>query len=492
MDLLNLELKGSMREDLAKALLSAFPKNLAGFVKSALDWELEEFTTGAPFDRVTTLIETAEAKGKVWRLIRRAAWENPGNQKLQQLLKSWGLELAFPVPLLKLLHGILRAAELPMSVLDEVGSEVVEGYTLAWDWELPEELRAIMLLEYLANRPLSGDTSHPLLDFVARLGCRPDAAAIRSQFQDWLQKAGQWARLPNAQVESLWKRAEEEVPGKPLYLLVKIDLQEPDEYLVKAWLSDEQGEDCLVVFGGDGRRHPLIGLDAQVQNILSEVRTFHSKRLLVEAKNELTVEFFLPRTLLCRRLESIPIDAGSLERIPLGIKYGVVVRSAERIDAGPDSQAWYPWCARWKSFRDNPVGRHWILIHTEEDSKRRTLIAQMSTEKDFLLALLLAPQADPRSQKEDLLNTLIIQTGMPIALWLREGAPLEAEVRAEFESLLEKIPELPKQIRAKRLEGFAQDERHLGNRLTLLWDDPERLPLELRETQYLEAPDSQG
>jgi len=493
MDLLHVELKGSMREELTEALLSAFPNlALAGFVKSAFDWELEQFTTGAPVDRVTTLLGRAEAEGKVTRLIRRAAWENPGNPKLQQFLKSWKLELAFPVPLLKLLHGILRASALPMSVLDEVGGAVVEGYVLERDWELSEELQAIALLEHLANRPMSGGISHPLLQFVARLGCRPEAAAISSQLHDWLLKAGQSARLSKAQMESLWKRAEEEVPGKPLYLLVKIDLQEPDEYMIKAWLSDEKGEDCQVVFGGDGQRHPLSEIDAAVQNILSEVRTHHSTRLLAEARNELTVEFFLPRKLLCRRLESVLIEGGSHKRIPLGIKYGVVVRSAERIDAGPDSQAWYPWRARWKSFRDNPAALHWILIRTEEESKRKALIGRMSQEKDFLLALTLAPQADPRPQEEDLLNTLVIQTGMPIALWLREGAPLEAEVQAEFESLLEKIPELPKLIQAKRLEGFDQDERHLGNRLTLLWDDPERIPLELRETQYFEAPDAQG
>jgi hypothetical protein len=493
MDLLDVELKGVMREEFSTALLKAFPKqqDLARLVQSAFDWELEHFTEGTPENRVEMLIDKVESEGKVRRLIRHAAWENPGNQKLQLFLKKWRLDLSFPVPLLKQLYGILHSAvlpmPLPMHVLDEVGGAVAEGGLLPQDWALSDELRTIELLEHLANRSPVGGRSHPLLEFVARLGHRQEAEAIRSQLQGWLSKAGQYLRLSQGQVESLWKNVEADVPGEPLYLLVKIDLQEPDEYMVKAWLSDERGEDCDVVFGGDGKRHPLSGLDAQVQELLGQVRKRHHKRLLA-ARNELTLEFFLPRKLLCRRLDSIPIEAGAPERVPLGSKYAVVVRSAERVDAGPESQEWFSWVARWKVFRANPASSQRILIRTDEESRRKEFIARMAEEKDFFLGLMLVPPANPHPQDKDPLTSLIIRTGMPIALWPQEGAPMGAE----FEGLFERVLELPKQVRAKRHEGFSQGEHHLGNRLTLLWDDPERIPLDLREPQYFEAPDAQG
>jgi hypothetical protein len=499
MNLLPFELTGGMREELSKALLSAFPKDeLDRFVKFAFDWELHEFTAGSPQQRVDELVQRVESEGRVRRLLRRAEWKNSGNLRLRALLDNWKLLRVFQnLSLLKRLHGLLLQGELAPGVLEETWSTVAGSHALAHDWwDLPPEGQLIELLECLAELEQPPSALHPLLQFVARLGQHKEAPPhLGALLRDWLKQAGPPLRISPAALDSLWSSVEQASSRNPLFLLVKIDLQGPETYCIKAWLSDAMAQECDVIFGGDGRPYALSALHSQVQSLLEGVRKRHRKRLL-EAHNELTLEFFLPRALLCYPLDSILIEGGASEPVPIGIQHGVVVRSADRLDAERGSHGRLHWELRWQSFRSapqDPARRLLLSKAFEGEAERKKFDARLTRPHafPFALGLMLSPPAVSPVSQQDPLSNWVIRTGIPIALWLQEGASLDESLLSDFERLLENVSDLPRLVRERRHQGFAEESR-LGKHLTLFWDDPERLPPEYREDLDLEAPTEQG
>lgn len=73
----------------------------------------------------------------------------------------------------------------------------------------------------------------------------------------------------------------------------------------------------------------------------------------------------------------------------------------------------------------------------------------------------------------------ILQEGIPVALWFRRQSNCSmnpAEVKEKIETILsgEKLSELPKLVKSRRIE--AEGKNDIGNHLTLLWDDFNRKP----------------
>src|SRR5205823_2278109 len=77
-----------------------------------------------------------------------------------------------------------------------------------------------------------------------------------------------------------------------------------------------------------------------------------------------------------------------------------------------------------------------------------------------------------------------LKAGIPAALWLRGGP----DGLADLVNLLQKVElgTLPQFVRNLRLDAnWTQDATHLGRRISLMWDDPNRLaPDEDHETNH--------
>ena len=93
-----------------------------------------------------------------------------------------------------------------------------------------------------------------------------------------------------------------------------------------------------------------------------------------------------------------------------------------------------------------------------------------------IVAILPFPPKITTSLKEqDYLNALI-QAGVPIILWTRSAESNFIPTDNRLEKCIfcqQKLTELPKRIYDERNTAYGNDDSsHIGNHLTLLWDDP--------------------
>jgi predicted MPP superfamily phosphohydrolase len=96
----DISLKGGRFEGLVKALLSAFPtsQSLARLVRFKLALNLEEVAAGNLSDQTFSLVQWAEAHGRVRELIEGACAENPTNPILADFARTVGAIEAAPAP----------------------------------------------------------------------------------------------------------------------------------------------------------------------------------------------------------------------------------------------------------------------------------------------------------------------------------------------------------------------------------------------------------
>ena len=87
-------------------------------------------------------------------------------------------------------------------------------------------------------------------------------------------------------------------------------------------------------------------------------------------------------------------------------------------------------------------------------------------------------------QLENLSYNLIIQTGIPLALWSRckkcdvnHITDLDRLIKPENSSNVLNLENLPKSIETKRLEAKSNQPLHLGHHLCFLWENPYNYPL---------------
>jgi hypothetical protein len=325
---------------------------------------------------------------------------------------------------------------------------------------------ALATLERMNAAP---DGIPPLLLFVEYLAAAADdqrAAGLRS----WNDRQAERLRLTE-QIHAV-RHAQPAEPTAPkevvAYLVVRIepDLLDTGLLVVVHWRHNDPT-------GWRPRRsEPFTGdLDA--------VRA-HVAGLVVEAETgwaadatAIRIEFLLPYALL-----SLPVDQWDLEAdssLPrlLGLHYQVVVRSLDRAR----SPRWHrEWRRRWDLLKKVPAGlttpeEHWLW---SESAKRRHLSALDAklAEQKKVVSLVLRSVPDGPDPGEVVVG---VRTGIPVMIWHRTEAARSA-FEAEIKSLRDFLPELVEHLRLlrSRARQAARPDSHVGSRVSLLWDDPDR------------------
>ena len=192
-----------------------------------------------------------------------------------------------------------------------------------------------------------------------------------------------------------------------------------------------------------------------------------------EALTQLRFEFFLPLSYLSEAVDQLEYADIFDERKKMGMDYQVVVRSLERARRPNSQPAWHE---RWKQYRD------WAVSATEPTIGKVLNLLPNDPEKLLyelrdVACVGLGCAAPDITQLRKLLSA-----GIPIALWVRslEGADCQPAKVAEKVRVLiqyEHIPHLPTLVHQERRQ--ADSPTHPGNHLTLLWDDPTRIPPDL-------------
>ncbi|MFF2101167.1 hypothetical protein [Streptomyces sp. NPDC058202] len=194
------------------------------------------------------------------------------------------------------------------------------------------------------------------------------------------------------------------------------------------------------------------------------------------------VEFLLPLALLDQEVEALPVQV-SLRSAPIGELCPVVVRPLERLDDGATRDALR---MRWKGLAACGDGYardaiHWVLRDAPQDAADHGPEGRCAPGDAHVCAAL--AYARPHGPAEDPTLRAVLDAGMPVALWHR-AAPERPDRRTALEAVLSgrALRDLPDVVRGQRTAARhpSATPEHAGNGLVLLWDDPDRLPHELR------------
>jgi hypothetical protein len=180
----------------------------------------------------------------------------------------------------------------------------------------------------------------------------------------------------------------------------------------------------------------------------------------------------VPMPLLDMDVDELPVRiAGSVR--PIGRTCPVVVRSLDRI---VESGWRVPWRDRWRELRDR--GEFY-------DAQAILWVGQASGgEPDPAMVCAALTYDRCCSPSEDPLLLAALRAGMPVVLWHREDG--RADRREALEQVLRGrgLRELPDVVLSQRIAAGRPLARadHAGHGLVLLWDDPDRVPQDLRWT----------
>ncbi len=310
----------------------------------------------------------------------------------------------------------------------------------------------------------------PLIAFVDRLAARVDPPR-REELLDWNSRV---ARRLGVDAAVVHQGADRTVPDR-CYLVVEMvpDGMEPDRYLLSAWFERSAQRITLV-------HKDTPSLAIEVAAGLDELVSVASRFAPDEAP--LTVEFILPRRLL-----SEPVDLWQLgDRSRVGVRYPVVVRSLDRLR---NEWALVEWRRRWRLLQqigDRPApGAIWWL--REPDQLPTALYrARLAALEEVVCVVCERPGPEDSS-----VVTAALTNGVPVILWPREPVDADtfaATVRGALDHEgLRTLPDLAHRLR--RAAEIPNGSARVGRGLTLLWDDPDRLPSGSRR---LGPPDAKG
>jgi len=361
--------------------------------------------------------------------------------------------------LLALLSG------LPRDLLVEF-VRLVAGRTIELSSDDEYHADVLATLERMNARP---DGVPPLLVFVEHVAARVGdyrADRLRQWNDRQAEKVGLTERLQAVQLEQASQSQLEQ--DLVAYLVVRIepDLLDPDQFVVVHWQHNDP----------TGWR-PQRG--RQFSGELDEVRA-HIADLVATAESawakdasNIVVEFLLPYGLLNLPVDQWDLEVGSMLPRPLGLHYQVVVRSLDRAR----SPRWHrEWRRRWEllktaqteltNFEDN-----WLWSDGAKARHLAALDARLAARRN-VVSLVLRSVPEGIEPGEVMVG---LRTGVPVMVWQRADSSRSA-FDSEVRAMRDKLPSLAESLRLLRGEAkqASRPESHVGSRVSLLWDDPDR------------------
>jgi len=336
---------------------------------------------------------------------------------------------------------------------------------------MPDEQRPADVLAVLERMNARPDGVPPLLLFVEYL-----AAYFNDQraelLRQWNDRQAEWMGLTD-KVRAERLREEVTRPTAPkdvdacLVIRIEPDLLDPDIFTATHWRQSDPYE--WRPRRGESTSGDLAAIRLHVAELVTQAEVSWGK----DART-IQIEFLLPFSLL-----SVPVDQWDLEKEgtlprPLGLHYQVVVRSLERAR----SPQWHrEWRRRWSLLKQLSAGKptpeeYWMWSSGGTKTRHLTVLdAKLAISKEVVsLVLRSAPKENDPGE-----ITVGLRTGVPVMLWLRADSNRSA-FEQEVKAMSEALPELVENLRKlrSRARQAARPDGHVGSRISLLWDDPDR------------------
>jgi len=325
---------------------------------------------------------------------------------------------------------------------------------------------------------------YPLVTFVELLTRNVQDKTVIAKLRDWTAEAVRILGMEPSQLNSLRRRIGETQHKLAPYLLVCVTPSGPDKerdltdqgFWIEGWLVDERGDPHLSFHvHGTGTLRDLEHLE---QGWLDRLAN-----LLPRSINELTIEYFLPRRLLCYPVDQWALlldeDKSDDVRSKVGHEYRVVVRWLDRVTK-PHARG--HWLAKWELFLARELKPTMATVVWADrlglEDPKELYPRLISQDGEVCLGLTAGCAESPLMH--NLLKYALL-AGIPVAVWLRQpvGDPQQFLDKVEARLAEKGYASLLDLVRQQRLDAGWRDD-HLGSHVALLWDDPNRLPPLLR------------
>jgi hypothetical protein len=312
----------------------------------------------------------------------------------------------------------------------------------------------------------------PLLVFLSQLAARLHEP-LAGELAGWIDRIAGEMGISAAELDQI-RTGPMPVHAVPLRSFVVVELREdgprPDRYLMSVWLQHDNG-DGRALHVNDDQPLPLDQLPDQLDAVLLELAQEG-----IEEIGDVTVEFVLPRDLLGHAVDQWPVALAGLAH-EIGTTYPVVVRSLERI-RNPMFRS--RWQRRWRQLRAFGGAAKAELVqwlHWGQVDHGTALAEVLALGDECPVCLIVSFSAEAGSLPTAITAGLV--AGVPVMLWCRDGrcaTQFEADIPQQmYARPLVELPALVLRLRQEAARhGVAAD--HLGRHLSLLWDDPDRIP----------------
>lgn len=359
------------------------------------------------------------------------------------------------------------------------------------------------------------DNIFPILEFVERLALETQSARLRNELQAWVNQTslelGGDVGLLRAQIRIPAKSAE----TRPPYLLIKLKPTDHtlSNFTIIAWIWYSAQSHFPLAFD-KAKQHFTI--DSHIHELPTVLDTLLEASFYALNRNMkgLSIELFVPYQLFIHKtdnwpilaeiaagqqrvidginVDNWPIKGGINKFINLGCKYPIAMRPLERISDESQWPLWEAWYDKWEQFcslanaeYDEPIA--WLcsleqahLLDFEQKLSRAGVIGAVS---------LFIPSDVPLVDENNIVIAML-NAGMPIAFWVR-CAITNAE--QDYRALLttDKLSQLPHMLWNQRKQARAT-KSDIWHHITLLWDDPNRLPPDRDFYDQLRVPPKAG
>ncbi|MBD2261110.1 trypsin-like peptidase domain-containing protein [Pseudanabaena sp. FACHB-2040] len=364
------------------------------------------------------------------------------------------------------------------------------------NWSAPFPVGLEEMLADLSQMHAESLSASRLVQFGACLLNQAETAIIRAELTGWLEK---YAEAVAPLLKQMEQRQQQMLPAttpSSPCLLVNVQADKTSKaepYQINAWLIANinrydprtgEGADVLPTEGWQEYVDDPSQIDPQAgikyEDIPAMIASYLDQvgRRGIDLQN-LTVEFFLPFSLINRDVEQCCIPAEFGFPKPLGIDEDcchVVLRSQERLEFARGLAAWQ---SKWKQLDDNGQQKAMNLFIRDETASPKQL--QKALQTAFGLKLTRLPKATNQGE-----IGLLLATGTPAAIWIRSSAEHSWEELVDTQVLSGSLGQVPNQVLALRRNTLELDEEddlemslELGHHLSFLWEDPHRRPPEI-------------
>lgn len=319
---------------------------------------------------------------------------------------------------------------------------------------LPQQLTPWMTFLELVRDRLEAEAGETVRRLIRRIagdwGVTGDLEEVRADYQSYTQPV---------------------LRAGVLTIVVSPDPMDPDSFTLHS--IQRWDDDGAVPVRGEEIEVNRADLAAEVEAVVRKAEEDWSTR-----PTELKLEFVLPLQLLNEPVEWWPKDSQIPPSVPLALYHSVVIRSYERMRR----ISWHRvWIRRWETMMREPAICKVHRGDHEREDHLRLLEAELNSDDRYVAVVLSAPPVpDARSAQEIM---VALRSGIPVILWHRAGGSAVWQTLNEdlpitdgFERL-RSLPDHAAQLR-RDIEGLhsSQREAHPGRELSVLWDNPNRVP----------------